>query len=101
MTVADDTDFAVTLHCSGQNTAPGDCSDAADAKGSLNQRAAKFFDLFDRLEHAGKSRLDIFREFVDDIVAADLNLLLFGQSPSPFVGNHIEPDDNSIGSVGQ
>ncbi len=63
----------------GQHAAAGDRAHAADGKRALHECPAEFDFAFLWFEHAFQGRFQILGDLVDDLVAANLHALLFGQ----------------------
>ena len=54
-----------------------------------------------RFQLAFQQRPDVVGHLVDDVVAADLDLFLVGQTPRRLVGDHVEADDDGLRRMGQ
>ena len=81
--------------------AAGDGADLGDLEDLPDHGAAEvdLLDLGD--EHPLDGLLDLVGDLVDDVVAADLDLLLVGQRDGPVLGGDAEADDDRLRGVGQ
>ena len=81
-----------------ENPATGDLSKAADRECLQYECPPRLFLHQFRSQQAFQCSPDIIHNFVDDAVATDLDILLSCQAHRPVFSNHMEGDDNRIGS---
>src|SRR5206468_2379895 len=79
--IAIDADAAAAFDRASNDLATGDRADAANGEDLLDQGGAHILDALFRLELAFQQRFDVVGELVDDVVAADFDASLVGQSP--------------------
>src|SRR5690606_5531396 len=94
--VAVDADAAAALDRALSHIAAGDRADSRDGKYSFNQSATEFDDAFFGPQTTFDNGFDVLSQFVDDVVATNLDVAFIGQCASAFVGNHIEADDYRV-----
>src|SRR5262249_6858777 len=92
--VAGNADKRVALHRAVRDVAPRAGASLADLEDLPDLGVPQHFLAQLGREHALRGLLEIVGDVVDDVVGADLDALLFGQSPRLARRDDVEPDDD-------
>src|SRR5262249_42864052 len=95
-TFANQAHFRISLDSALSDITSGYSSNAADLESIADNCPAQVHDFFARLELAFKSRPDVVRQVINDVVFADLDPLFLRQCQRAIVGHDVETNDDGV-----